>query len=130
MVKAQNGKLADYPYREKSYNKAINDAVSFSAARENGRRFIGFASAKDNVRFDVTEDVDEESPELSAMKLECGDVISFTLEDDGVITLQAALGTKVSSAYTPDYYADLTAKVLFANGGFTLSDIRIAAISN
>ena len=127
IVKLQDGKLVSYTYTEEEYTKRIKDAVAFKVARENSRLIAEFSSGRDSIRIDVTKSLNDYSPKDSEMRLECGDVVSFSPKTDGTIVLRAALGTKVSDTYAPDYYADLTANVVFTDGTFSLSNIRIVA---
>jgi len=129
IVKVENGTLTAYTYEAEDYKKHIGDAVSFKTARENGRLFIEFTSPKDRIRVDVTDDLNEDSPEDSAIKFMYGDIVRFVLGDNGAIELQAVLGANVYWEYGTEFYADLTAKVVFVEGGFKLSDIRLAAIN-
>lgn len=126
IVTIENGELIGHSFQEESYLQQIREAVAFAASREKDKVFITFSAPQQILRVDITGDISEDSPQVSEMKLACGNVVSFNLNDDGTIVLKAALGSLVSNRYSPDYHAYLLAKVLFAEGQFTLSDIRIS----
>lgn len=129
LVKKRGDTLTAYTYAGAEYTKHIGAAVSFKTHRENGKLFITFESEKESIRFDVTRYLSEDSPPDSEMKLECGDVVRFTLKDDGTIELKAALGVMVERI-SPDYFVDATADVAFADGTFSLSGLRLATNDN
>ncbi|MDL2216121.1 hypothetical protein LJB81_00140 [Desulfovibrio sp. OttesenSCG-928-M14] len=126
--KKQNGKLVECPYTPEGwYTDLIKKAVGFKTWRENGRMFVEFTSPSDTVRIDVTGDLGQDSPAEPASELKCGDVVAFKLGDNGNITMEAAMGALVNNRYTPDYYADVTAKITFTGGKAALTDVRIVA---
>lgn len=125
IVKSQDGRLTDYDYA--SYGEdieAIKRDISFRAFKEGSAILAEFAYGKNRLRFDVTGDMGGGSVDTAAFTHECGDQVAFMLAGGG-IELKAPLGVRAGGSVVTEYYAEVRARVLFADGGFSLADIRI-----
>lgn len=125
IVKFESGKLSADTYRADDYLRQVKEAVGLKISEENGGLSATFSSSSDNIRIDLSGYLSEDSPKPADMKLECGDVVYFTLGDNGLIEFKAALGLKVDNPFSPDYFVDLTARVRFNDGVFSLAGFKI-----
>lgn len=125
VVKFNGEKLTAHTYRTDDYLRQVKESVGLKISEENGGLSATFSSPPDSIRIDLSGYLSEDSPKPADMKLECGDVIYFSLGDSGLIEFKAALGLKVDNPFSPDYFVDLTAGVRFNDGVFSLADFKI-----
>lgn len=123
--KKENGKLVECQYAPDGYVELLKQELGFKAWQEGGRLLIEFSVANDALRFDVTDDLGEDPVVDSERGPKCGDVVYFNFGDGGSVTITAAVGALVSSGYTPTYYADVKAKIIFTGGKASLEDLRL-----
>ena len=125
IAKLQGDKLEAYSYDGAEDVEALKQSTSFRVFKDGGKVFLEFVRETERICFDITKDMPEGELESATLEIACGDKILFALKDKGGILLQVDLGLKRPDKVEPDYYAVITANVLFANGVFALSDIRL-----
>lgn len=125
IVKTENSKLADYACAAQEYEKLIADNVLCNIVNEQDKMLVKLSSAKSNITIDITGYAKDYEAKPADIAFYYGDVIYFQLKNDGIIEFEAPLAIKAQDTWDIFYIAQLTAKVVFSNGKFSITDVQL-----
>ena len=125
IVKIENNKMIAYSYSAEDYLKQIKTTASLCKEKKDGRLFATFTTPGNAFSVDMTPYLSLNPTPEPELELEYGDIISFTLQDNGSINFEAALGVMASAPQTLDYLVDFIACVAFDGQRFSLTEISL-----